>query len=87
MTHNDCVWFRENSAAQTALGRVRELANEWAAAGGAYRRHADLIRDAIDGESCDRAPRNYPAQRALLDDSLSNISPYPDVSSCDCGSC
>jgi hypothetical protein len=50
MTHNDCVWFRENSAAQAALGRVRELANEWAAAGGVHRRNADLIRDAIDGE-------------------------------------
>jgi hypothetical protein len=23
------LWFRENSAAQAALGRVRELADEW----------------------------------------------------------
>lgn len=44
------LWFNENSAAQAALGRVRELADEWEAAGGAYRRHADLIRRALDGE-------------------------------------
>lgn len=43
------LWFNENSAAQAALGRVRTLANEWASAGGVYRRNADLIRDAIDG--------------------------------------
>jgi hypothetical protein len=50
MTHNDCVWFRENSAAQAALGRIRELCDEWAAAGGSHRRLADLIRAAMDGE-------------------------------------
>lgn len=44
------VWFNENSAAQVALGRVRELADEWAAAGGLHRFHADLIRAAIEGE-------------------------------------
>lgn len=44
------IWFAENSAAQASLGRVRDLCNEWAAAGGIHRFHADLIRDAIDGE-------------------------------------
>lgn len=51
----------ENSAAQAALGRVRAVCNEWAAAGGVHRRNADLIRDAIDG----RPRENSSAQAAL----------------------
>lgn len=43
------LWFAENSAAQAALGRVRDLCNEWAAAGGIHRFHADLVRDVIEG--------------------------------------
>lgn len=45
MTHNDCVWFRENSAAQAALARVRELADEWeqAASKGGPRNYAASV--------------------------------------------
>lgn len=75
------VWFAENSAAQAALARVRELCNEWASAGGAYRRHADQIRDAIDGEqverslepSCTACDYGYPASACS--------------SGCNCGAC
>jgi hypothetical protein len=53
MTHNDCVWFRENSAAQAALGRVRELLNAWEARADAYEIGDDRVtelRAALDGE-------------------------------------
>ena len=55
MTHNDCIWFRENSRAQAALGRVRELADRLTANGPSATPltqpfAAHLIREALGGE-------------------------------------
>lgn len=77
------LWFNESGRAQAALGRVRELCNEWAASGGVYRRHADLVHSAIDGDvlvteqepaaSCTACDYGYPSSACSSD--------------CDCAAC
>lgn len=53
------VWFAENSAAQGALGRLRELAQRWDDTDhlGPMRRYraAAMLRAAIDGDAVDGA--------------------------------
>lgn len=91
---HDCTWFRENSAAQAALGRVRELVAEWenAAEGGHPRNYAASLFGTA-ARDLRRALGDMPLASAagvVAESCTACDYGYPASacsSSCDCGAC